>query len=164
MRNSSELSDDCKKSKYKVDGSSSNTIDGEKEKHILELCSQTSLPRFFNSWDDVKYILRLSQCKIHRSFTVPKSQPSTYTIKCAYATCPFFICVRCTKKIGEHIYDGVGVHNCDPNDHIITKYKSPAACTEFLARYLNDRICHGLVSIEELGCSVSITTIRCIII
>jgi MULE transposase domain/SWIM zinc finger len=144
-------------------------IDGAIKEHILKLCEQTNLPNHFNSRNEAKYIIRLSQCKAHRSFKVPKSDKNLYKITCAHPTCEFFLCVRHTMKLGEHLYAGNGLHSCEIVDHTINKYQSPASCVDFLSRYIKENYgVHGITSatklqsvlVNDLGCSVPMSTIQ----
>jgi hypothetical protein len=40
-------------------------------KEIKEICKVNDLPFYFKSWEQTRYLLRLSQCKITRRYTIP---------------------------------------------------------------------------------------------
>ena len=131
------------------------------ENQLSAVCQESGLPQIFHSREDAMYLIRLSQCKIQQSFQVVYSQDNLYRIKCAHPPCHFHLKVS-NSKTGEHLSSGVWYHTCSINDHVISKYKSPASDCNFLATYLLQHIKNGVTSqiqlrkilITELGCNV----------
>ena len=136
------------------------------ESQLLVLCQESVLPRIFESREEAMYIIRLSQCKIQRSFQVVHSRDNLYHIKCTHSCCPFYIKVS-NSNTGEHLSSGLWSHSCSINDHIIAKYKSPASDCNFLARYIQGHVNNGVTSqnqlqkilITELGRNVRASTV-----
>lgn len=95
-------------------------------------------------------------------------QGDSYVIKCSHPSCNFSTSARYNKKQGSRITNVKGAHTCSVNDHIILKYKSPAAHDKFLARYPRGHIINSTTSNkalmlklqQELGCSVSSSTMN----
>jgi MULE transposase domain/SWIM zinc finger len=139
--------------------------------HVQEICRIHNLPVSFKNRADTKYFIRMSQCRIGRHFTIPRSERKGYHIKCAsYPKCNFNILVRKTDEYGELIRDGDALHTCDINEHIIkhNPNTSPAACSEFLARYLRVQVQDGICSLKactaiilsHLKCKVPPSTVH----
>jgi len=136
------------------------------ENQLLALCQERGLPQIFQSREESMYLIRLSQCKTKWSFQVVYSWDNLYKIKCPHPPCHFHLKVS-KSKTGEHLSSGVWWQTCSINDHVISKYKSPALDCNFLARYLLQHIKNGVASwiklrkilITELGCNVKDSTI-----
>jgi hypothetical protein len=134
---------------------------------IKAICLSVGIPHRFDTREEAEYQIRLSQCKMKRSFKVPKNDKRIYTIKCAHQSCNFFLRL-CTNKTGVVVSDGNGEHTCSVNDHVIGKYKSPASDSKFLALFLKDHICSNTTSNKhlceyvqlELGCVVTTSTMN----
>jgi len=70
-------------------------------------------------------------------------------------------------KTGEHLSIGLWCNSCSTNDHVISKYKSPALVCNFLEEYLRQHSKNGVTSqiqlhkimITELVCNVNDSTI-----
>lgn len=135
--------------------------------NIKAICTSVGIPIKFDSRDEAEYEIRLSQCRMKRSFKVIKCDERIYTIKCAHQTCNFFLRVS-TNKRGVFVSDGNGNHMCSVNDHVISRYKSPASHCKFLAKFLRDYICSNTTSnkelcqyvLLELGCTVTPSTMN----
>ena len=136
------------------------------ENQLSAFCQESGLPQIFQSREEAMYLIRLSQCKIQQSFQAVYSRDNLYQIKCAHPPCHFHLKVS-NSKTGEHLSSGVWWHTCSINDHVISKYKSPASDCNFLARYLMQHNKNGITSriqlskilITELGCNVNDSTI-----
>jgi hypothetical protein len=117
---------------------------------VKEICSVNSLPYYFKSQEEAKFMLRESQCKIGRRFNIPYNDPKRYVIRCCSfpKNCNFNIKIRTTKAYGNIITGGNGVHTCDLNQHIIEHCTSrtPASSTEFLVEFIKLKVREGTVS------------------
>lgn len=135
---------------------------------ILIICQAAGVPHSFPSREEAEYKIRLSQCLVKRSFKVSKNDKSQYIIRCCHPSCIFYLCTRETSRHGVTITDGMGIHTCSVNDHVVGRYKSPASHAKFLARYLRDHICSNTTSNkeliekvnQELGCVVTPSTMN----
>ena len=134
---------------------------------INSLCELVGVPLKFASREDAEYQIRLSQCKMRRSFKVQKSDKRAFYICCAHGPCAFSLRVLSSKN-GVYVTGGDGNHTCSVNDHVIAKYKSPASNSKFLALYLRDYICSNTTKngelcryvLLELGCEVTPSTMN----
>ena len=97
---------------------------------VKEICKINGLPYYFKSREQAKYLIRLSQCKITRRFTVPKSEDRRYYIRCcSYPDCNFNIKVQKSVTYGELIVGGDGVHTCNVNDHYINHFEKTSTAS-----------------------------------
>jgi len=102
------------------------------EFQLSALCQESGLPQIFQSREATMYPIRLSQCKIQWSYQVLYSWDNLYHIKCAL----LYLKVS-SSKTGEHLSTGLWCHTCSIDDHVISKYNSPASDCYFLAGYLH---------------------------
>jgi MULE transposase domain len=129
------------------------------------ICRATGLPPTFKNREETKFLIRLSQCRSNRCMDIRRSEKRGFHVFCAKNpdTCNFNILVRWTLAKGDHITDGVGIHTCDINSHLILdrkKGQTPASCSEFLAYYLKELIRDGTVSLNQLK-NVILTNLLC---
>ena len=75
------------------------------ENQLSAFCQESGLPQIFQSREEAMYLIRLSQCKIQRSFQVVYSRDNLYQIKCAHPPCHFHLKVS-NSKTGEHLSSG----------------------------------------------------------
>jgi hypothetical protein len=120
---------------------------------VQEICRVNNLPYYFKSRKQTRYLIRMSQCKITRRFTVPKSDERRYYVQCcSFPECQFNIKVHRSKLYGDIIAGGNGVHTCDTNDHFIEHFEktTTASTCEFLAYFLKTLVRNGVVSLTKL--------------
>jgi hypothetical protein len=133
----------------------------------IQLSIDSGLSLSYESRIDTMYAVRLSQCRLHRSFTTVQNREDLYWIKCRHPSCGFYI--KYTKSSqNEHLDAGVWIHSCSVNDHILNKYRSPASDFNFLAKYLLPHVRNGITSqtklqqilVTELGCNVPLSVVN----